>query len=52
MKLLFIIHDGLHYNKISNFQFMVAKPWYFSIWMILLYLIVIGVDIIPVLQME
>jgi DNA-binding CsgD family transcriptional regulator len=36
------LHDGLNYDKISNFQFIVAKPWYFSIWMILLYLIVIG----------
>jgi AraC family chitin signaling transcriptional activator len=35
-------NDGLHYNKISDFQFIVAKAWYFSIWMILLYLIVIG----------
>ncbi|MDI5950515.1 helix-turn-helix and ligand-binding sensor domain-containing protein [Flavobacterium yafengii] len=35
-------HDGLNYDKISNFQFVVAKPWYFSLWMILLYLVVIG----------
>ena len=35
-------NDGLNYNKISNFQFVVAKAWYFSIWMILIYLIVIG----------
>ncbi|MBA4276497.1 histidine kinase [Flavobacterium sp.] len=35
-------NDGLHYNKISNFQFIVAKAWYFSFWMILMYLIVIG----------
>ncbi len=36
------LHDGLTYDKISNFQFVMAKPWYFSLWMILLYLIVIG----------
>ncbi|MDO8317328.1 MAG: histidine kinase, partial [Flavobacterium sp.] len=36
------LHDGLNYDKISNFQFVVAKPWYFSIWMILLYFVVIG----------
>ena len=36
------LHDGLTYDKISNFQFIVSKPWYFSLWMILLYLIVIG----------
>jgi DNA-binding CsgD family transcriptional regulator/cbb3-type cytochrome oxidase subunit 3 len=35
-------HDGLNYNKISNFEFTVAKPWYFSFWMILLYLVLIG----------
>ena len=36
------LHDGLTYDKISNFQFVMAKPWYFSFWMILLYLVVIG----------
>jgi DNA-binding CsgD family transcriptional regulator len=35
-------NDGLHYNKIANFQFVVAKAWYFSIWMILVYMIVVG----------
>jgi DNA-binding CsgD family transcriptional regulator len=35
-------NDGLHYNKIADFQFVVAKAWYFSFWMILIYLIVIG----------
>jgi DNA-binding CsgD family transcriptional regulator len=35
-------HDGLNYSKISNFEFTVAKPWYFSFWMILLYLGLIG----------
>lgn len=37
------LHDGLHYDKISNFQFIVAKPWYFSFWMIALYFIIIGI---------
>ena len=36
------IHDGLNYNKISSFEFIVAKPWYVSFWMILLYLVLIG----------
>lgn len=36
------LHDGLNYDKTSNFQFVVAKPWYFSIWMISLYFVVIG----------
>ena len=35
-------NDGLHYNKVANFQFVVAKAWYFSVWMFLVYLIVIG----------
>ncbi|MFV8370697.1 histidine kinase [Flavobacterium sp. LB2R40] len=34
--------NGLNYNRISNFEFIVAKPWYFSFWMITLYLIVLG----------
>lgn len=36
------IHNGLNYNKISSFEFKVAKPWYVSFWMILLYLVFIG----------
>ena len=36
-------YDGLQYSKISNFQFVVAKPWYFSFWMILLYIVLISV---------
>ena len=35
-------NDGLNYTTISNFQFIVAKPWYLSFWMISLYLIVIS----------
>ncbi|MBA4319492.1 MAG: histidine kinase, partial [Flavobacterium sp.] len=35
-------YDGLKYNKTSSFEFSVAKPWYFSFWMILLYLVTIG----------
>jgi hypothetical protein len=23
-------HDGAHFNEVSNFNFYVAKPWYFS----------------------
>ncbi|MBG6062146.1 DNA-binding CsgD family transcriptional regulator [Flavobacterium sp. CG_9.1] len=38
----FYLHDGLNYDLLSNFQFIVAKPWYFSLWMIALYLTVIG----------
>lgn len=35
-------HDGANYDKVASFDFKVAQPWYFSFWMILLYLLVIG----------
>lgn len=35
-------HDGATYNKVSSFAFYVAMPWYFSFWMLLLYLVLIG----------
>ncbi|WP_348823275.1 helix-turn-helix and ligand-binding sensor domain-containing protein [Flavobacterium aestuarii] len=35
-------NNGLVYNKVAGFQFDVANAWYFSIWMILVYLIVAG----------
>ncbi|WP_029269471.1 histidine kinase [Flavobacterium sp. KJJ] len=35
-------HDGANYDKVSAFDFRVAQPWYFSFWMILLYLLIIG----------
>ncbi len=35
-------HDGVHYDKICNFDFKVAQPWYFSVWMILLYLLLVS----------
>jgi len=34
--------DGSNYNQVSSFDFVVAKPWYFSFWMILLYIVVLG----------
>ncbi|HSN49114.1 MAG TPA: hypothetical protein VLR29_10150, partial [Flavobacterium sp.] len=34
--------DGLRYKQAAGFEFSVAKPWYFSFWMILLYLVTIG----------
>ncbi|PXY41458.1 histidine kinase [Flavobacterium cheongpyeongense] len=36
-------HSGANYDKVCNFDFKVAQPWYFSVWMILLYLLLIGV---------
>ncbi|MDD5149219.1 MAG: histidine kinase [Flavobacterium sp.] len=35
-------YDGSHYSEVSSFEFIVAKPWYFSIWMILLYIAILG----------
>lgn len=35
-------NNGENYNLISNFKFAVAKPWYFSIWMILIYILLIA----------
>lgn len=35
-------HDGANYEKVSGFDFRVAQPWYFSFWMIFLYLLVIA----------
>jgi DNA-binding CsgD family transcriptional regulator len=36
-------HDGLKYTELSKFEFVVAKPWYFSFWMLLLYFVVFSV---------
>lgn len=36
-------HDGANYEKVSSFDFKVAEPWYFSFWMILLYLLIVGI---------
>ncbi|MGO4773275.1 LuxR C-terminal-related transcriptional regulator [Flavobacterium sp. W22_SRS_FK3] len=35
-------HDGANYYTVAGFDFNVAKPWYFSFWMILLYLLIIA----------
>ena len=32
--------DGIKFYEVSNFQFKVDKPWYFSFWMIVFYLVV------------
>ncbi len=39
-KVAIFAHNGLKLKSISVFEFIVAVPWYFSFWMILLYLIV------------
>ncbi|MFC6877495.1 LuxR C-terminal-related transcriptional regulator [Flavobacterium myungsuense] len=35
--------DGIKFYEVSNFQFKVDKPWYFSFWMVLFYLLAIAV---------
>lgn len=35
-------HDGASYEEVTSFDFRVAQPWYFSFWMISLYLLVIA----------
>jgi AraC family chitin signaling transcriptional activator len=35
-------HDGVDFNEVSTFDFYVAQPWYFSFWMIMLYLVLIA----------
>jgi DNA-binding CsgD family transcriptional regulator len=35
-------NNGLQYSSISNFQFVVAKPWYFSFWMLLIYILLVS----------
>jgi DNA-binding CsgD family transcriptional regulator/cbb3-type cytochrome oxidase subunit 3 len=35
-------NNGENYKLISNFKFSVAKPWYFSIWMIFIYILLIA----------
>ena len=34
--------DGSQYNQVSGYEFVVGQPWYFSFWMILLYIVVLG----------
>lgn len=36
------INDGKTDVKVKEYQFYVAKPWYFSIWMVLVYILVIS----------
>lgn len=40
----FVVYDynGIEYNEISIFNFKVSNPWYFSFWMIVFYLLIIG----------
>ena len=41
-KVFIYAHNGLKLRTVAVFEFTVAMPWYFSFWMILLYLITIA----------
>ncbi|MBC7440529.1 MAG: histidine kinase, partial [Flavobacterium sp.] len=41
-KLEIYINNGKQYIKVANYNFKVEQPWYFSIWMILIYIVVIS----------
>lgn len=36
-------NDGMDFKEILDYKFKVAQPWYFSFWMVLVYLLVIAV---------
>ncbi|MGL5111968.1 MAG: LuxR C-terminal-related transcriptional regulator [Flavobacterium sp.] len=36
-------YDGIRYHKVKSFSFTVRPPWYFSVGMIILYLLALGV---------
>lgn len=36
------INDGKNDVKLEEYQFYVARPWYFSLWMVLVYILVIS----------
>lgn len=41
-ELEFFYNDGRNFISVANYEFNVAKPWYFSIWMILIYIVIIA----------
>lgn len=41
-ELEFYYNDGKNFVKVADYQFQVSKPWYFSFWMILVYVIIIS----------
>lgn len=38
----FYYNNGKSFIKVAEYEFNIAKPWYFSIWMILVYILVIS----------
>ena len=37
-----LTRDGKGFKEVAEYDFYVSKPWYFSFWMVLLYLLIIG----------
>lgn len=35
-------NNGLDFNEVSSYGFIVARPWYFSVWMIIVYLLLVA----------
>ncbi len=35
-------NNGLDFTEVASFAFIVARPWYFSVWMILVYLLLVA----------
>jgi len=42
-KITVYFNDGIQMHEVAAFEFKVAKPWYFSFWMIIAYLVIIGI---------
>ncbi|WP_432221684.1 histidine kinase [Flavobacterium sp. TMP13] len=41
-KLEIFSNDGSKYQKLKEYNFLIGQPWYFSLWMIVLYVLVSG----------
>jgi ligand-binding sensor domain-containing protein/DNA-binding CsgD family transcriptional regulator len=41
-KVFVFSHDGSNYKQLKQFEFEVAKPWYWSFWMIVVYIAVLA----------
>ena len=41
-ELEFYYNDGTNFVKLTTYEFHVLKPWYFSFWMILIYIVIIA----------
>jgi len=44
-KVTIFFNDGMKLHQVSKFEFRVAKPWYFSFWMIVFYILTIALGL-------